>query len=130
MDGKPDLTQFQRITFEAPCCCGLLLESSKGTLSQQNRLACVTAGSLQLLRALAFFTTRHLAKEQPLSKETDRTMMSMMPELELLETHGVVSPLLAFSWNFAWEAYTADRKQNLQGCSCALYWPRWIPIMA
>ncbi len=94
MDGKPGLTQLQRITFEAPYCSGLLLESSKGALSQQNSLACVTAGSLQLLRALAHLATGLPAHEQPLSAETDRTMMSMMPELELLEMYGGVSPLL------------------------------------
>ncbi|KAL0041293.1 hypothetical protein WJX77_011376 [Trebouxia sp. C0004] len=94
MDGKPGLTQLQRITFDAQYCCGLHLESSKGTLSQQNSLACVTAGSLQLLRALAHFATGRPANEQPLSAETDRTMVSMMPELELVEMYGGVSPLL------------------------------------
>ncbi len=85
MDSKPGLTQLQRITFEAPNCCEMLLGSSKRRLSRQNSLACVTAGSLQLLRALARFATGHPANEQRLSAETDRTMMSMMPELELLE---------------------------------------------
>ncbi len=94
MDGKPGLRQLQRITFASQYCCGLLLESSKGTLSQQDRLACVTAGSLQLLRALARFALGLPAKEQPLSEETDRIMMTMMPELEVLEMYGGVSPLL------------------------------------
>ncbi len=94
MDGKPGLTQLQRITFEDHYCCGLLLESSKGALSRQNSLACVTAGSLQLLRALARFALGLPAKEQPLSEETDRIMMTMMPELEVLEMYGGVAPLL------------------------------------
>ena len=107
MDSKPGLTQLQRITFEAPNCCEMLLGSSKRRLSRQNSLACVTAGSLQLLRALARFATGHPANEQRLSAETDRTMMSMMPELELLEMspketrllvpfHGILRGELAF----------------------------------
>ena len=68
MDGKPGLRQLQRITFASQYCCGLLLVSSKGTLSQQDRLACVTAGSLRLLRALARFASGLPAKEQPLSE--------------------------------------------------------------
>ena len=100
-------------------CCGLLLESSKGALSRQNSLACVTAGSVQLLRGLAFFAPGLPAKEQPLSGETDRTMMSLLPELELLEMYEGVVPLLV-PFHGTRSAYTEDRRQFPQGCSCAL----------